>query len=373
MSLSKYNGQFVNIDSIHNYQDIYTFIKEGSKIFSNIRNYKLLINKLIAHERKRNYTSENQRNKIYAKQLLVMLPKNLSKSQKHETIKEFMLSISKKYKQILYIYRFEIIGKGSYCRIIVFERQVYKSKHVIEDTYLRNMYINKHTGRTTNSKDPDAILICKKGEVKRDKNGMPKMITIDISPKKYEYLKYRDNNNIEKKIKNFTNFKDSLTRKIVVALSKVLKKEINVLKLRFIPYGKQRKITNKMISYNTMISKINIEFIHLQKLFEYQYVFEDYDEARKDFNSLFYGTLKQINNKELTINKGLTLNIDPLSKKKNNYFYMNIQTFEDIVKGKIIDFYYKYFYDPMFDDYYFAIKHPFYRLKMNKTRKFKSV
>lgn len=364
-SLSAYNGQFVNYKAIHDYKYIIEFTK--NEVYSNFKNYKNQITKLIAYEKQRKYTSDKSRKKIYAINLLVMLPKYLTKSQKHEVVKQFMLNISLKYKDILYVYDFIKQGNGSYVNIIIFERQVYRKIHYVNETYNRDMYINKITGRTTNSSDPDCIQVCQKGMVKRDKKGNTIKKEIQVSPKKYKFLKFKDNIDEEKKNSNFIAFKDKLTKKLVMALSKVVNFSQKNYKLRSFQYDNGNKITNKIIKYNYMIHRLNIMLHHVQKLFNYDHAFADVETAYIDFKRLFHGIMKNLENGAFKLNENLTLCIDPSTKQiKEKIFETNINTFEKYMKVRIIEYLYKYFYDPLFDEFYKETKHPFYKYNLKK-------
>ena len=358
---SAYNGQFVNYRAIHDYRDILDFLK--NKVYSNFSNYESQITKLIAYERQRKYSSDKLRKKIYAINLLVMIPQYLTKNQKHELVKKFMLNISLKYKDILYIYDFIRLGSGSYVNIIAFERQVYKKDHYENDVYKRDMYINKNTGRTTSADDPESLHICKKGNPKLDANGNIIKKRIEISPKKYRYLKFKDNLDEIKKNENFIKFKDKLTKLLIKALSKVTNYSEKI-KLRLYQFNEREKLTNKIIKYNLMISRLNIMLLHIQKLFNYDHAFPEEDSAKTDFKILFQRIVRNLENGTMKLSDKVNLIIDPSSKQIGEENYIsNLNTFEKYTRENIIKFLYDYFYDPLFDEYYREVKHPFYNYK----------
>lgn len=341
-----HNGQFVQYNPIHDYRMILDFIR-NSKVYSNLTNFKNLTEQLIAYEMKRKFGKVKK--KVYAVELLLMLPKHLSKSQRHEVVKNYMLELSLKYKDILYIYSFEHIGKGLYCRVVVFERQIYKRKHKEAIIYKRDMYINKITGRTTNSDDEEAVHICKKGEIKKDENGNELYEFVAISPKKYRYLNFKDDSDNEKKKEKFVRFKDKLTRLLVIALSKVLSTSVMIKKLRYSAYKKDSFRSNKKIYYNSMINRLNIELQLMQEFFRYRKAFEDENEAMNNFNHVFYSLVHKLDIGELNL-KNLKIIINPECKLSFDRFKENIDTFERIAMNRIKKWYYNEFYDPELDN-----------------------
>lgn len=360
IEIENYNGQFVQYEAIHDYTLITDFMKE--KTYSNLSNYKYLANKLISYEKTRNYIAAN-RSKVYAISLLIMLPIASTKDQKHQIVKNFMLNISVKYKQILYLYHFERHGKGSYCRIIAFERQVYAKSHYVYECYKRDMFINKKTGRTTSSSDPDCIHLCKKGELKKDQNGNPIQKKVEISPKKYKYLKFKDNLDSSKKLENFVDFKDKLTKKLVKAIEKIIH-FASSLKLRNFSY-KNGKISNKIIRYNSMINRLNIMLVYIQRLFNYKYAFLEEEKARIEFKILFLNINNNIEKREYKF-KNLFLNINPEEHISIKQYEQNLLTYEKLTKRKIEQFLFDHFYDPLFDDFYKETHHPFSTLKIKE-------
>lgn len=363
-AISAYNGQYINYSLIHDYNFILNFFS-NHKVYSNIRNYKVVTNKLLNYEKKRNYSKDNTRQKVYAIQLIVMLPLNLKKQDKHEIIKNFMLNISLKYKDIMYLYTFSKKGKGSYADIIIFERQFYKKKHIIYPTYKRDMYINKQTGRTSNKYDKNAILLCKKGDRKKDNKGNQVKEEIEVSPKKYRFLNFKSNHDMIKKNERFKNFKDKLTKKLVAAITKVVANTGKSYKLRICSWNKVERISEKIIYYNSMINRLNIELGLIQRYFKMEKALYEPGEAKIAFNHLFFSLITYLNNGYIDINKksGMRLIIDPKSKISYSKYKENIDYFEKYISKRILKWYFDQFYDPTFDQFYDETNHPFRLMK----------
>ena len=197
-SISKYNGRFIKYRSVHDYKEIWSFVNEG-KVYSNQGAYKSILTKLIEYEKKKKYTKGQKQ--VYAVELLLMFPIGLKKSDKHSIVKEFMKNISHKYKKdLLYIYEFVHIGKGNYCRLLAFQRQVYKKENIEPVIYKRDMWVNADTGRTCKRSDPRVIHLCKKGQPKKDAEGNIVYQKVEVSPHKYKLLNFYTNNDDEKGI-----------------------------------------------------------------------------------------------------------------------------------------------------------------------------
>ncbi|MCB5472933.1 hypothetical protein LIP76_18485, partial [Erysipelatoclostridium ramosum] len=88
-----------------------------------------------------------------------------------ELAKQFMFNISLDYKSIPFVYKFKNVRKGTYIDFLVFERKVFTKPISNPKKYKRNMYINKFTGRTCKKDDPNMVMICKKNEIMKDKDG----------------------------------------------------------------------------------------------------------------------------------------------------------------------------------------------------------
>lgn len=320
-ALSNYQGQYINYTPIKELTIINDFLQD--KHYSNLKNPTYYIKKILDYEKSRNHSS-----KIFAISLLVMIPKYLNKNDKHIIIKNFMLSISFdfKNKKIPYIYRFSKVGNGSYVEIIVFEREVFTNKKdiYIEDVYLRDMRINKFSGKTTNKADPDAILICKKGEVKVNVDGTPIKKVQYVSEKK-RYFQFNDNKKNETKKKaNFIRFIDHLKERVINSISKVISFR-PFIKLKSKQYS--RSFTEnkriKILNYNQRINDINYALINIQKIFLLRGVIYDKYLAYTQFYRLVQSLIQITNNGYCKIGNDAhshKIKINPSVHMKFKYF-----------------------------------------------------
>jgi len=349
---SSFAGQFVNYNALHDYKMIFKFIVDN-KIYSNCSlNLEEKVKKLVEFEKARKISKNSKRRKIYAIELLVMLPKNLMKSQKHQFIKEFMLKISTVYKRVIYIYAFEAIGNGSYCRIIAFQRMIYNKPHFVPAKYKRDMYINKNTGQTCSKDDVDAIRICKKNEVKKDKENNVIYQKVTISPKKYRCLNFKDSNDIDKKLKRFNSFKNKLQKKVIYALSRILGSQNIYMKLRHKQFKKNdTEISKRILYYNSIINQINIDLQMLQNTFYYRGLIWDKRNAWKRFEHIFFNINQILNNGFIYLSESneVKISIDPKSHIKASQFHENMEMFKTVAKNKIRKWYLEEFYDSEID------------------------
>lgn len=366
-SISKYNGQFIKYRSVHDYKEIWSFANEG-KVYSNQGAYKSILTKLIEYEKKKKYTKGQKQ--VYAVELLLMFPIGLKKSDKHSIVKEFMRNISHKYKKdLLYIYEFVHIGKGNYCRLLAFQRQVYKKENIEPVIYKRDMWVNADTGRTCKRSDPKVIHLCKKGQPKKDAEGNIIYQKVEISPHKYRYLNFYTHNNDEKRLSRFTNFKDKLTKKLVMVISKVLSSNWVYLKLRHMRFKDGTgDISKRTLYYNSVINKINIQLMGIQEIFRFKKALNDIPIAWKRFEHVFYSLQQILNNGYVNFTYGnlksedSVIMISPNCRLKQETYATNLKVLEKVARSKIENWY--------FEEFDYSIYERNYLNTIFKTRKF---
>lgn len=339
------NGQYVYYKPIKDKTFIYNFIT--AKCFSNHSNLNKSINTLV------NYEEKNTRSKNYCIFLRIMYPKDLSKNQRHDFVKKFMFEVSMHYKKILFVYKFVQIGKGNYADILAFERELYTTEHEEDVVYKRDMYINKKTGRTTNKKDPNAVQICKKGEVKLDKKGKPlKIKTYIKSKKKTRYFVFFSNKNEEKKKANFNKFRLRLCFYISSALSKVSAYiEYFTLKYAKRSYAFSDIRTINTQYYNDAISEINRKLRQLQQACIFCHC--DSNHLQKIIHSL--AKMNDLKSYKLHKQNKYRINISPTAKVNENVeaYREIVNTFKSICLDKIMGWYLEEFdMKTILGDYY---------------------
>lgn len=346
--INDYYGQFIEYYPIHYKEEIYEFLKLDN-IYSNLTDYKAKVNKLVEYESKRTSGSQNI---IYAVSLRVMLPKHLNKSIKHELVKSFMLQVSPKMKDLLYLYHFKNIGKGDYVDIIIFERQIFKKKHFVYKKYKRDMWIDKTTGRTCGKDSPHAVHRCKKGDIVKDKKGNKVKTSVLISPKKYRYFNYKNGKESDDGIRkiNFERMIHKLKKCFIKAMTKCT---LN----RFLYYTLQHKrfdIGNentrmKIYMYNNTINRINLKLREVQNTFHIRGLYPERIESWKHFEKIFF-SLRQILKNGFIRCDNVKIYIDPYENKDICELKYSLRVLERIANEKINGYLYEEFYDPMFDD-----------------------
>lgn len=329
-------GQYVHYEDIHidKRSFINTFI--NTECFSNKSNYKEIVKALMNYEDTR---KDNQ--KIYAKYLKLMIPKNLNESIKHELIKKFMRTLSYHYIEICYLYRFVKEGKGSYIEVIAFERYYYKNSTYKPLLYKRDMYIDSKTGRTTGKDNTNAILRCKKGDpVIRD----GKVITVrNIVSNKIMALRYHDSMVLEKKKSKFENFINRLKGILILVCTKIIKGMKAYLKLPAKTYKSNFSKTKraKIMNYNKIINSINLQLMSIQDILHCKKALIDSEFANKDFNRLFSILKSAVMNEKILVNKGNNyyIYISPLKRCEFKQFKDTMKSFESYSTRCIVRWY----------------------------------
>lgn len=324
------NGQFVNYVPIKDKMFIYAFIQD--KCYSNSSNLVTAVTTLVTYE------ATVTRSKNYCVYLRVMYPKDLSKQQQHEFVKKFMLEISLNYKKLLFAYKFVKQGKGHYVDILAFERFIYTKTHIIEETYDRDMYINKNTGRTCSKDDPNAVHRCKKGEVRLDKDGQSIKKKIQVSPKKTRYFNYNSSDDEIVKKANFNSFRLRLCFKVSVALSKVSSTH-NYFSLKYTKriYGYSDYRTANIQYYNDALSEINRALRQLQQACCFCY--GDQTAMNKIIYSL--ASMNDLKRYMISKNSSYFINIKPTAKINSDSvrYRETVEDFKKICMKKIMNWY----------------------------------
>ncbi len=350
MSKEKHYNQYVERFSIHDKNKIQEFLSLD-KIYSNQKNYKKKANMLLDYESKRKKGEKSTKEIVYAVSLRVMLPKHLSLVIKHDIVKNFMLKIHPKIKDLLYLYHFIKIGNGEYVDIILFERQIYKHIHYENKLYIRDMYIDKVTGRTCSKNSPNAVHRCQKGKPKLDKNGNVIKEARFISPKKYRYLNYHDHRDEEIKKKNFNNLIDRLKKCLVRAVSKLSLSNYLYYTLRrkkFDVGDKTKRL--KAYMFNNVINHINLRLREIQNTFHYRGLYWDRNESWRHFERIFFSLNRILENGSVKFGKQ-SLRLDTKSDNSIANLRSALNIFEKIADDKIKEFYHTEFYDFEFDKY----------------------
>lgn len=193
-------GLYVEYQAIDNKTYISDFLKKN-KCFSNNSNFEKHVEEILKSIKLRKYRNQSERKiyinsrtgkpckqrmrkpvNIFCHSLTIMVPQylkgNLSKLKAYAS--NIAYSIDPRYKKLLYIWREFSQGNGFYIEFLFFTRYVFKKIVTEEVRYTKDTYICSVTKKTCSSKKKTAIQVTKKGEIKRDKNGNPKIISYRV-------------------------------------------------------------------------------------------------------------------------------------------------------------------------------------------------
>ena len=191
------NNTYVSYDTCGSRDDINSWLNTGHDIFSNRSDYKTVIAHQCDYKDMYSYTYGRKKNKkvysnIYAHQMEVMIPVAMTDSLKHDFIKKFMCAVNPLYKlnSFLYCYKFITKGKGSYISVLCFTRKYFKRQRLMAVTYEKDYIYSSKTKRLCKKDDPDAVLVHKKGDIKKDEHGSPVKETFFVSKTEQEIFKY---------------------------------------------------------------------------------------------------------------------------------------------------------------------------------------
>ncbi|MBV3160487.1 hypothetical protein KSU57_18500, partial [Erysipelatoclostridium ramosum] len=216
----------------------------------------------------------------------------------------------------------------------MFERKVFTKPISNPKKYKRNMYINKFTGRTCKKDDPNMVMICKKNEIMKDKDGNVIVEKYDVTPTKIRHLWYKDHRDKSIKKRNFNNFIAKLEKFYIVALSKIiisLGKTYKKFKYCRRKFGYSDERLQQINLYNAVINRINLRIILLQDAVFWS---DDYDLYNKKLNSLIYSISNTLDNGDINFKNKFRLKLSPLNKNYDDY-EGNINYFEKTVNERI--------------------------------------
>lgn len=191
----------------------------------------------------------------YGYKFTILLPEgNWDLDLTKKFIKKFVDEVRQKEKGLKYISWIKQRGKGKYVTLYISDREYYAHQEIAK--YDRDLYLDKNTKQWTSAGNPDAVLWCKKGEIKKDKNGekIVKMIEFKKrksrrfcfkeSDKKDFYQSFRDLfiqvvKKVKKNIKsgllisreNLRKAKNAYQRRSIIALNttkQIIQNELNI-------------------------------------------------------------------------------------------------------------------------------------------------
>ena len=155
------NNAYINFSSIYSYKDVKNYL-DLDLIDSNIPiPFDDFFSMLSQFEEKFNPCSKKENSNVRYGVLLTYL---LDSSKKEADILAITHSIVEYFNYLPYYCWKKKKGKGNYLVFYFCEREFYFNG--IKDTYAKDIYQNKKTGKMCSKEDINAILIHKKGEIK---------------------------------------------------------------------------------------------------------------------------------------------------------------------------------------------------------------
>ena len=258
------SSEYVAYDTFTDRKSIFEWLKSNETIYSNQDDYVTVINHLCDYKEKHSYSYGQKEDKkcysnIYGHFLEIMIP-DLKDDEKHTFIKNYMSSLHPCYKlkSFLYCYKFTKQGKGNYIQVLCFTRKYFKRKQEKKLKYNRDFYWNPNTKKISKKDDIDAVLLHKKGDVKRDRNGKVLKETFYVSKVEKEIFKYTSFHLFHKRLLKAVEYANLLLnrdfwKQQIKFFSKVTIKQIN--------YISKAKLALK----NQMITRINQSMTDIQE------------------------------------------------------------------------------------------------------------
>lgn len=303
------NNGYVQYKTMSSNEEIQDWLNDEN-IYSNREDYKTVIHHQCNYKDKHSYSYGKKKNKkvynvIYAHNLEVMIPVNMTIEEKHQFIQKFMIALSPCFKldSFLYCYKFTTQGEGCYIDVICFTRKYFKRKQVRKIRYNRDMYWNPNTKKLCKENHPNAVLNHHKGEVKKDKDGNDIEEEYYVSKVEKEVFKYTSFKKFHKRLLKAQEYANLLLNR------DFWKQQIKYFSRTTITrssYKNKEKICLK----NMMITRINSLVNDLQYSL---YMTRDWDDVKAEFYKLVFKIDKILR---------LTNWKDPVSNK-NIYFGTN--------------------------------------------------
>lgn len=279
-------GGFVQYEKCKTRKEVYDWLAEvNTPIYSNREDYKIVISHQCDYKDKHSYNYGKKKDKkvygnIYAHVLEVMIPVGMKEEKKHEFIKNFIVAINPCFRldSFLYCYKFYQRGKGNYISVLCFTRKYFKRKQEKVLKYRRNYYYNQNTKQLCSPDHPDAKLVHKKGDVKRDKNGKVLKETFYVSKVEKEIFKYTSFHLFHKRLLKAVEYANLLLnrdfwKQQIKFFSKVTIKQSN--------YLSKAKLALK----NQMITRVNQSMTDIQEALMQEKIWSD---CERQFHKLIY-------------------------------------------------------------------------------------
>lgn len=278
------SSEYVAYDTFTDRKSIFEWLKSNKTIYSNQDDYVTVINHLCDYKEKHSYSYGQKEDKkcysnIYGHFLEIMIP-DLKNEEKHTFIKNYMSSLHPCYKlkSFLYCYKFTKQGKGNYIQVLCFTRKYFKRKQEKKLKYNRDFYWNPNTKKISKKDDIDAVLLHKKGDVKKDIDGNTLKETFYVSPVEEKVFKYRTIKNLRNRLVKIIEYVKLLKDRDYWKHQIKYFSRITIKKSSF-------KNKEKLTAKNQMIARINASVINMQEaLYKSKYWYD----VERSFHKLIH-------------------------------------------------------------------------------------
>lgn len=278
------SSEYVAYDTFTDRKSIFEWLKSNETIYSNQDDYVTVINHLCDYKEKHSYSYGQKEDKkcysnIYGHFLEIMIP-DLKDDEKHTFIKNYMSSLHPCYKlkSFLYCYKFTKQGKGNYIQVLCFTRKYFKRKQEKKLKYNRDFYWNPNTKKISKKDDIDAVLLHKKGDVKKDMDGNTLKETFYVSPVEEKVFKYRTIKNLRNRLVKIIEYVKLLKDRNYWKHQIKYFSRITIKKSSF-------KNKEKLTAKNQMIARINASVINMQEaLYKSKYWYD----VERSFHKLIH-------------------------------------------------------------------------------------
>ncbi len=284
------DNQYLHFETIDSYEDAKEFIKDKN-IYSPHKNYEREMENILSYKKthmkkyKKRKNGKSAYRNIFAYYLQVMIPYEIDEKNYHEFTNRFMISISKKFKRLLYLYYFEKKGKGTYVNIMCFTRYAYKRDHTFTKLYRRDFCYNKDTKKLCSKDDPNAVIVHKAKTPVFDESGKKIRVKRKVQMVEEEIFKYSSFKKFVQKLK------DKLKKVIQgmtvnwfsrVVIAKMTVKQEDTDEVRFTKYKRNQYIS----SINSIIQEYQEKL--LSKYSNTDQIYEDFLEMINEVDEMVY-------------------------------------------------------------------------------------
>lgn len=149
--------------------------------------------KIMEYRKKKSYAYSKEKGyrNVFSYELYFMLPHEIRRESIGEFIRTFLKRYSLATERMLWGARIESVNGHPFVRIILFTRILEKKKVMEHERYVRDYWWNPAKKRMAAAGSEGAILLHRKGDIKRDAEGNPIRIARSVKRKEERIFSYR--------------------------------------------------------------------------------------------------------------------------------------------------------------------------------------